>query len=98
MAAWTFAVLLAKSSAVLLLPMVEGSARSLFSSKHRCSGLKVFVLGPFVGTLFFATTVHCPLAAALAYVRFFGGSPPVAVDAGGGGGGGDGGGGGGGPG
>ena len=56
--------------------MAEGSDVSLFSSKHRCSGTNVFALGVAVGTLYFWTTVHCPLAAALAYVDFFGGSPP----------------------
>ena len=57
-AAWTLAVPLARSSAVPLLPMVEDSDGSLFNSKHRCSGLNVFVLGPPAGTLLFVITVH----------------------------------------
>ena len=65
-AAWTLAVLLPKSSLVLILPILDGSDRFRKSSIHRCSVLQVFVVGGSVPLFFRSTTVHGPLAAALA--------------------------------
>ena len=88
MAAWTLAVLLAKSSLVPPFPIPEGSDRSRKSSKHRCSVLQIFFVGGFIPLFLRSTIVHWPLAAALAYVAFFFSPPPAAFDGGGGGGGG----------